>query len=406
MSPLTAEPKEVSMEKTDPTVRTDAVSDLALRDVVETIAATLPTGPLKSQVGVQELSAIKAFSFTEREGKFYVYVPKTLEKWADDLLVKCAIAAIKSLGAEVLGCQDEFVSTVKYDSKVTSYLWGIMWGLSGNGKLLPCNETSGSMGHGFHFVAHEALAEQLKAGTFWAKGKPVTLQKGTTGKAWGETLSPQERKIIALVTKAARHLDVKSQWASYFRSKESFLGHEVKKALPHKKLGILSEAESEYYDTAYSKEIGEYNRLLDVLKEPQLGPLRELGNTIRHVGQRLAPLCLQVDQLVSYRASLIFSKDKKVRKTQSKMPIKDIIARMGVQAYCEAFDPTVIAGSKAFRINDNSIVDDDFIKRDDLPALAKDYMAKVAGIRGTHPKVVPLCERFCAEMFGALPRSE
>jgi hypothetical protein len=292
-------------------------------------------------------------------------------------MIQAAVAALSVLKAGITITEEPFSSAVTYDTKVNNYLHGIMWGLSGNGKLHKFQESSGSMGHGFYYVAHTALDAQLNGGTFWAKGQPWNPAKGLTGKNWSEDLTISDRKIMTLLTKACKALDVKQTWASYFRSKDSFFGNEIKKSLPHKKVGIITAEESTLMGELHKDSIALYNKAIAILSDPQLENLPGLSTTLKGTGQALAPLCLLVDTIVSHRASFIYSSDKKKKKSELKTPVKDLINRMDLERYITAFDPLLIAGMKPFRVQEDLNLDSPKV----LSALAESYNKKLQAIK-------------------------
>jgi hypothetical protein len=302
------------------------------------------------------------------------------------------------LGAQITVTSEPYKSTVTQDAKVDSYLVGIMWGLSGKGKLLKYSDASGSMGHGFFHVAHTAIDARLGAGTFWAKGKPWTLSKGITGKTWSDTLSPSERKIMSLLTKAMQHLDVKESWSTYFRAKDSFLGSEIKKALPHQRIGIITRAESEYLGSKFIAEIGEYNKLLRDLERPQIDNLKDLSTRIKRVGQTIAPLSMLVDTVVSHRTNFIYSKEKKIKKTQLKTPISDLVNSMDWDLYVAAFDPLLWAGAKPYRVPED--FDPQTTPIGDLERITKGYKARIDALPASFSHLKGLANTFSAETFG------
>jgi hypothetical protein len=371
-----------------------------VQDVYEAIARKLPTGP---RISGQEASKDKdpePFSFIRGEdGKFTVFIPSDLESFVDDELVKSAVAAAKSLQASIAATPAKIGTLASRDSKVNAYLWGVQWALSDKkSRLLKQTDVSGGMGHGFYTVAHLALQETTGS-TFWAKGSPWTFTKGLTGKAWDNTLSITERRVIALLTTASKRLSILDNWSSYFRSKDSFLGREVKKSLPHRREGILRKTEIEYLEDRHSAGIKEYNELLDFLTAPTLSGIKGLNDHIKKVGHGLASLSITVDSVVSHRATYIFSKDKKTHKLQKKTPIGDLISAMGWSSYIPAFDPLIFDGQKAFQVGED--IHEAEEKPELLEKYATQYKKRVAAINRTNKKLAGLAESFCAECFGA-----
>jgi len=346
-------------------------------DIMIEIINKLPTGPSLDQVVSKTDKALVPWSIIGEGKTMEIVLPSNLESLADDKMTHVAVAAMKSLGIDKYTVSSEiFTPTVEYSKKVENYLHGVMWALSGKGKLLKYQETSGSMGHGYYFVAHQAL-EQLNGGTFWVKGSPWNPMKGITGKAWCDTISISERKIISLISKACKSLDVRVHWATYFRAPESFLGNELKKTLPHKKVGILTQDESDVLELIYKHPIELYHKALQTLKDPQLEHLPVLASALKGVGSAIQPLCTLVDEIISYRTSFIYSSDKKKRKAQLKTPVKDLINGMSLEAYIKAFDPMVLGGLKPFKLQE----DLDFENPEVVLAVRNSYIARIESIK-------------------------
>jgi hypothetical protein len=359
-----------------------------------------PEGTFKAHDTTKDIP----WSIIETGGTYEMLLPSNLETLADNAFAQVAIVAAKRLDCIYRLCGERFSIDHPTDKKVLNYLQGVSWALSGKrGNLAICPQTTGAMGHGFFHVAHTALDAKLGAGTWWARGSPHSLVKGVTGKAWDTDLDPSIRKIFSVITRAARTLDVTTSWASYFRTKDSFLGREIKKSLPHKKLGLITREESEYLDSYYEKEIKGYNHILEVLRDPQVEHLSTLADRIKEVGKNLTPLCTLVDNISTRRASLIYSKNKGQRKKQLKTPLQELIAGMEIDAKIKAFDPIQLHGLQSIHVPD----DLDLEKPDGLATLSAQYMARLRGIvaSGMPDRLGSICQQWAASVLGAPRRN-
>lgn len=227
--------------------------------------------------------------------------------------------------------------------------------------------------------------------------------KGLTGKAWDNTLSPTQTRIIALCSRAARSLSCTETWNTWFRSPDSFLGSELKKSLPHMKIGIISQSESDYLSSRYAASIQQYNSALQILNSPTQECLRDLGNTLKKAGQVLQPLELAVNRVIQMRVAVIYPSNKKEKKAALKRPIADLINEVDLVDYIERFDPSLLGGYKPFFVQPRN--------RDESPPqycdrIRRAYEARINLIEnGGHPMLSRLCQLWADEAICPL-RSE
>jgi hypothetical protein len=340
------------------------------------------------------------WTLSEVEGKLTCFVPTNLEALADNAFAQVAVVAANQLQCHYVTTEEEFLVANPTDQKVLNYLQGVSWAISGRKQSLPpCPQASGSMGHGFFYVAHLALDAQLGNGSYWARGVAHNPTKGVSGVAWDQNLDPSIRKIFSLITRAAKSMPVTRVWASYFRPKDSFLGKELKKTLPHMKIGLLTRDESRYLDSAYSKEIEAYQKCLNDLKDPQLEHLAGLADRFKEIGKNLTPLCTLVDNVITKRASLIYSKNKGQKKKQLKVPLTDLIANLDMETRIKAFDPVQLHGLNSFHVPDGVDLDNP----EHLPLLSRQYLGRLQGLSasGLPSGLVSLCQQWCASVLGA-----
>lgn len=176
------------------------------------------------------------------------------------------------------------------------------------------------------------------------------MTKGLTGKAWDNTLTSLSTRIIALCSRAARALNCSANWQSWFRAKESFLGSELKKSLPHLKIGIISQPESDYLSTRFASAIQQYNNAVNTLVSPTETCLRDLGNVLKRAGQSLQPLELTVNRVIQFRVSVLYPTGKREKKIALKRPVIDLISELDQTDFIERFDPALLGGYKPFYV--------------------------------------------------------
>jgi len=333
-----------------------------------------------------------------------VYLPKNLEAMADNALVQAAIAACYVLQPQ-FALADEDHPEQEWDTKQAAYCSGITWAFRAEDrKLPPYRDTSGAMGHGYYWVCHHALEWQLKKGTWWAKGTPWHPTKGLTGKAWSQDLDATIRRVNSLLSRAAHKLSCTDNWATWFRSKESFLGREIRKALPHTGTNLLSGQEVNYIDSRFNRGIEEYKRLLKDLEHPDMSLLGSLQNRIKDVGRDLQPLSVTVDRMVSHRIVHVYPKEKRARRAALKKPLKESISELGKREYIFAFDPSILGDKRPFTVDISAEVDDEDV---DWAEVRTHYESRVIGFRKQGlTDLATLCSLWADEHISPLGNAE
>jgi hypothetical protein len=265
-------------------------------------------------------------------------------------LAMSALAACSVLKPHYEYASEDMDVSRDYDKKQEMYLLGLVWALRDSGpKLPPYREASGPMGHGYYWVCHHALASQVKTSAWWAKGKPWHLTKGLTGKAWSQDLDATTRRVNSLVSRAASQLSVTDNWASWFRSEESFLGRELKKALPIvTATPLFPEREVRYMTARYQNAVAAYSCARKLLRSPVLEELPTLATTLKVAGQGLAPFTNLMDGLTTHRVNGVYPRNPRERKRAKKLPIKELIDSLPKEQFIWTFDPLVYGGKRPF----------------------------------------------------------
>jgi hypothetical protein len=251
------------------------------------------------------------------------------------------------------------------------------------------------MGHAYYWVAHSALQQKYKSSTYF-KGSGWHPTKGLTGKAWSADLEQSTKSIITLVTRASKSLDISETWKTWFRTKESFLGKEVKKSLPYEGTEILTRDEKDYLSTYHKQAAQGYKNLLRELDNPSHELLLVLPDKLREVGKALQPLSESVDKTISHRLSSAYPSNKKERMKARKRPLKEVLSELGITQYIFVMDPLVLSGMKPFRI-DNP---------EDLPMeglnwheLNSSYERRIRSVENLSPKLAEIARAFQASTF-------
>jgi hypothetical protein len=358
----------------------------------------LPSGPISASRGIStDTGVITAWSVKQTDGGLIVYLPSNIESLGDDPMSQAAIAACYVLRPKFEVSTEE-VELKELDKKAQSYFSGIAWALHEGGTTMPpYRDVSGALGHGYYWACHSALEWQLKSGTWWAKGTSWHPTKGLTGKAWSKDLDATTRNVNSLLSRAAHAQSVTTNWASWFRSYESFVGREVKKSVPHQNTEIISSVEKGYLNSKHDAAIRAYNELLRKLKDPTLQDLRGLAAEIKSVGQLLTPLSTLCDTVISHRMSSVYPKSKGDRRKALKRPLKEVIKELGVAQYIFVFDPLVLGGQKPFRIENPEDLEVDELP---WPLITESYNRKISSVRkGGNELLANLAESFRDETF-------
>jgi hypothetical protein len=362
----------------------------------------IPTGPISAARGVKDKKADRpAWSYVGEFPDIVVRLPSNFESLGDNPLAQAAMAACEVLQPRY-ELSSESMEDSEFDAKVQLYLAGISWALHGNkGKLVKYQDVSGALGHGFYWVSHHALETQLGTTPWWAKGTSWHLTKGLTGKAWSTDLDSMTRRVNSLITKAAGRLDIIENATSYIRSKESFLGKEIRKSLPHVGTDLLMPEEKDYLSLKHSGPIAAYEQLMDTLANPNLSDLGGLARHVKEVGQALRPLATTVENVISHRITRLYPTEKRARIAARKRPIRELIDELDFDKTVVLFDPAVLGGKRAFHPPEQD--DDEPTDRFKIRCQRLYYHA-IAGFGGAgHRDLQALCERWSNIVFGIAP---
>jgi len=234
------------------------------------------------------------------------------------------------------------------------------------------------MGHGYYWACHHALETNLHTGSWWAKGSSWHPTKGLTGKAWSADLSATIRRVNSLLSRAASSLDINQNWASWFRPKDSFLGREIKKAMPGMASAIIIESEKEYLQSRFGPAFEAYAKLLEGLAEPTIPFVRELSKTIKDVGQRVNTFAIHVERVLSHRMSHVYPSDKKAKRLASKQPLSKLISELPIDKFVFIMDPSVWSVEKPFRPQTDVDEEDEDVFR---MQLRTDYEKRILSLR-------------------------
>jgi hypothetical protein len=339
------------------------------------------------------------------DGKLTVYLPRNLESLGDNPLVLAGLAACYALRPNFDFADEDHPENQEFEKKQEMYLSGLAWALrEGEGMLPPYHDASGAMGHGFYWVCHHALEAKLNAGTWWAKGSPWHLTKGMTGKAWSSEIDAMTRRVNALLSKSAASLDIGPNWSTWVRSKESFLGKEIKKSLPHTTTELLTESEKAYLSTRFSVPIKQYENLLGGFDDLTMPFIQGLAKNLKTVGSSLHSLSILCDQTVSHRITNVYPREKRARRLALKRPIRELVQELGPAHYINVFDPSVLGGRKAFSV---LTAEGEYPEDIHLPLFRRQYESTISGfkVQGDLP-LYNLCSSWADSAICPLRESE
>jgi len=298
-----------------------------------------------------------------------VFIPLNLESQADNPLALAALAASISLGAK-FEYATEGMADSTLDKKAKAYLTGVSWGLSAEGKHVPqYQEVSGPTGAGFYWVCHRGL-ETVTGSTWWARGAPKHLTQGITGKTWSKSLDPVIRRIESLITRAASKKDPVLHARTWLRSKESFLGAEVRKALPTHGTTIISQTEKDFLHSKFINAITLYNNVFADFSDPNIALIQGLKDRFDALGKSMRPFAYAVERITSHRMSKLYPAQKgKKQKDRTSLATK--IGQLSREETFNIFDPLVVLDDfSPFKYKD----DTDFEDAEASANIAKQYV--------------------------------
>jgi hypothetical protein len=321
-------------------------------DAYARIRDHLPSGPNPLAVmKTKDKEEILPFTLVKESDDWKVYLPPNLESGADCPLIQTAIAAITLLDPAHVELSTKDFELEAIDKKVGNYLTGVAWALTeGKTQVPPYRDVSGHLGHGYYYVCHAALGRSNAKCTKYLKGVPHHFTRGLTGKAWSNDLSQLTARISNLVSKAIGMKKDLIHADTWIRPKESFIGRDIKKSLPHKATKVLTEDEVRYLEHRFPAAIKSYTGMMDRLGKLDFSDLATLEEDLADVGKRLKDLTMCVDKLVTHRMSNIYPDNKREKRSAQKKAISTLISELSLDRYIYVFDPVVLAGKKAFRM--------------------------------------------------------
>jgi hypothetical protein len=354
-----------SVDLSEATLRQDSVggggvvtppTNPLLGDVLKRLQCLTPNGPIGSTQGVRAVAPQRGvWAVDELEGgKLRISIPRNLEAFADDFQAIAAANAIALLGdVELVESTVDWPLNQRLNEAQRApaqYFGGIAHALR-DLPTQPCQDYSGSFGHGYYWVGHLNLEASNVQG-WLIKGTVKTPAQALTQSAWGTGMPQELRRLEALLRRGARALDLSKQAHSWCRTRQQLVGHGIRTGLPWKSTGVLTQSESLWMSNAYRNAEQAYNNMLDSLEPANvnLNVMRDLPRRNQEVSRLLREPSTMADQAVRGRfVALTTGLTRRDAQREQRRPIEDRVRDTGIETKLEVFHPLFLRGRR-FRL--------------------------------------------------------
>jgi hypothetical protein len=284
-----------------------------------------------------------------------VWLPSNLESSADDPLVIAAAKAIELLGTDKITIQKGLEGEIR-DSKETTK--ASLWAFGAAAALHDRDITSnphytGVFGKGYNWVIRKYFEQQNVDAQFLLGGS-ASFFEVVTGTAWGNNVSGEINRLIALIRRGAGSLRINDP-KPWLKSYEAFRSSFLKKDLKHKRVGILSQMEVNYLSTHYPEATQAYDKFEVALSQADLTFVLNLKSHLREVAIATAKVESIANDIIQQRIRVLYPTQKGPRARARKTPVWELINGLDGATYVSAFNPASVAGKPKFTIPDHII---------------------------------------------------
>jgi len=305
---------------------------------------------------------------------------------------------MKAMNAQVRLAEDSAPS-VDLDKKQEAYCMGIAWALNVDKAMHPFQDVSGALGHGYYYACHKIL-EHSVGNAWWAKGSSWHFTKGMTGKAWSSDLTATMTRASALVSYACKCVPLGASLQSWCRTKESYVGKELRKDLQLRGSHVILAEEATYLEATYAPAIDAYKHVFDQYDTPTPDMLQGLMKRFQKTGKDLGTLTTEIDRVTSHRMAALYPKNKKAKKGKQES-IETRITALDAEDYFLCFEPSIWANKAPMRPSYNP----DDKSEVDWKATAAQYKAVIASVGSANVMLAALCQGFADRWLQPLATS-
>jgi hypothetical protein len=306
-----------------------------------------------------------------------------LESSSDDPLVIAAAKAIELIGADRITLQKGSDGEVR-DSKDTTKasLWAFGAAAALHDRLITSNpHYTGVFGKGYNWVIKKYF-EQLNVDSQFLIGGSASFFEVVTGTAWGNNVSGEINRLIALIRRGAGSLKINDP-RPWIKSYEAFRSSFLKKDLKHKRVGILSQMEVNYLSTHHPEADQAYDKFESDLSQADLTFVINLKQHLRSVAMATARVESVANDVIQQRIRVLYPSQKGPRSRAKKTPIWELINGLDGATYISAFNPATVAGKPKFTIPDHILENLDKAPEDTHKYLVQQYKAYVQTVSDT-----------------------
>lgn len=229
-------------------------------NAIESVYNSISVRPgLTSDVGKKELTC---FQFrTEPDGKITVAIPKNLESFADNWIVKVAVAAGYVVGAQFVSTIND-VTGLDFVKDYKEYLHGVAAALKQSkeeGGVEP-DRTSGQFHQGYNWVVSRYLSKLPDKELY--RTNYTSLWMALTGsEVWNAQAADWKKALYQLVVLAGQKISV-PQPLLFAKSFESVTSSKFTKEWSWQKRALFSDFEIKVMNNFIQKPLDNYNKWL------------------------------------------------------------------------------------------------------------------------------------------------
>jgi hypothetical protein len=335
-----------------------APSSLQLQQVLGQIACKAPTGPVGSKglLGITQ-DIRPAWSVREDHGNLTVWLPSNLESSADDPLVIAVAKAIELLGQAQINFQVGLEGEIR-DAKGTTKasLWAFGAAAALHDRHITGNpHYTGVFGKGYNWVIKKHF-EQLNINTQYLTGGSASLFEVVTGTPWGNNVSGEVNRLIALIRRGAGALKINDP-RPWLKSYEAFRSSFLKKDLKHQRVGILTQMEVDYLSITYPEADQAYVKFESDLANADLTFVANMQQNLNAVARATARVESIANDIIQLRVRALYPPQRGQRAKAKRTPIWELINAMDGPTYISCFNPALVAGKQKFTIPEHALED-------------------------------------------------
>jgi len=357
----------MSKEEQPPEMEESFIKVKTLRtDLIKSVLDLIPTRPgLSSDIAEKELSL---FQFRNRgTDQYEVCIPKNLESFADNWVVRLGVVAAQNLGATFLASSED-VKELKFHADYKEYLHGMASAFKQScmeGGVRP-DRTSGKYHQGLNWVVAQTLLQRKDADLF--KTNFTSPWVAFTGNlVWNANAPVWMKNLYQLVTISAKHIKI-AELGGFLKSPEQVISEKFVKTWDFENRAVFSDYEITLMKSRYEKELDAYNNWLKSLQSRWRENFSIVKEEYGKLTTVIKPYNSRIGAIASIRANAIFRSTKKGKKDTipTGLTREARLEYLSFGAWIQATNPTGLASDDRIEtklsISDSNVAAEEFIQ--------------------------------------------